>query len=142
MSTIWSNQAEQPLTRNQKIVTGLVLAGIGVWFARNWIGVEKPGHWYEKSHYNAQVMVRLATDNGKVYTVPGDIEREGDCDSDGESSSCYSWYRVKLVHFSNGGYVTFEDCHVSTLNDAEYCTASNDTDRTFKVSITDDVIAH
>src|SRR5213082_3085190 len=99
----------------------LLLAG---WLiVKFFFSVEVPGSWREKGTYETKLYVNVFPDKEKTknYRLVGDVERYSDCNGDGESTNCYSGYRVSKITFPNEGYIEFDDCEIS-LTKRESCT--------------------
>jgi hypothetical protein len=118
-------------------VVALIFIGIvGWWLLHVFFATTIPGNWLEKGDYEAKVYVNLFPDDDstKNYRLVGDIERSSDCDSDGESSSCYSSYYLHKITFPDEGHIAFDDCTIE-LHKKNYCQDDDGTD--WDVELTD-----
>lgn len=83
--------------------------------SRFW-GKEEIGSFFEAPRpYNARYYVNLFPDGekSKNYKMPADLTVDEMCENDGDGNSgCYRLILLDKAYFSNGGSVSFDDCHL------------------------------
>jgi hypothetical protein len=78
---------------------------VAVVAAKTYVGVMRPGAFFERGNYTAKVYVLVfpGTDTTKNYYLPADVTKEG------------SVYSLNKLYWPNGGDSTFNDCEVRLI---------------------------